>query len=728
MKRHSGVMKVTNSEPKQKYYVPETPKVEALDLGQGDINLDDTLKSIVNENGLIKTELEADVVLTRIAKDIYKNRLAGFRETYANAITACQVAAEMFKCTPSIEVTLDKDTRMLRIKEIDSMGVSPEAFKDIYRFIGRTGNADGKRLGQFGFGRIAWVALSDRMIFETKYRTQDGRVGEYAMENKEGLAFSPIKTSELGTFGTTLTFFLYENVDLDTLESYIRTAGELAPVDTTFRMVSGGIETSQKLSKTPEAIIDDVISGANNATKLSTELLTYKDAEVEIYAKLAVAKYWQSESDEWSQYNHAVRCTPEYRLLGMPIDCNIGAGPFSSLLVNILDERKYRPTADRDRLREDDVVALQEKLSKLFSQMVSAKLSMSTLNEYMALPKEWKLVLNIQYGRLPLPSSLQIADIVTTMVSIRGLSDANKLNLGHILNTIPKERLFFILNGSPGHYLPKVRSHVPDAVAIIVHSETMAKALKEYGVRDLKEFGKGTSIATTGPADFVVYTCDRNKWRERVPKKDLPPTTIKIPGQKLLEGYTRRVGRFSTDYIVTRDMKYLDGIGITLGAFMRKVATKVVATSEGNMCAKDIPTSMVPVLCVYDLTDAAPLIFKSKEASKHGAATHNKPPVIGILGDANTIFEVMFYLEEKGRTFELDVEGTATARARMGDDWFPSGHFYEHNLAVLHVYLMCKDEGLRKLLQIAIDESSNYKEMVPRRAKALEVIARLAKN
>ena len=722
-------------EHKQVYYVPETPKVDPLALNQNEIKLDDTLKSIVNENGLIKTELETDVVLSRIAKDIYKNYLAGFRETYANAVTACQSAAETFKSTPTIEVTLDKDMRMLRIKEIDSMGVSPEAFKDIYRVVGRTGNADGKRLGQFGFGRLAWVALSDRMIFETKYRTVDGRTGSYALENKEGLAFAPLRAPDIDDFGTTLSFFLYENLDLSRLESYIKTAGQLVPIKTTLKVISDGKEIVTPLTMTPESILDaNIKKNTHNDTKiLSTEMLTYKDSEVEVYGKLAVGKYsWTSADTEWEQYRDHLYAYADYRLLGMPIDQDRSSGPFTALLVNILDERKFQPTADRDRLREDTAQALSEKLVQVFRNMLVQRLSMSTLTDYMALPKEWKIIFDVYARNFTIMGDHPIIQMITTEVSTRGMSERWKIPLGRMLNLIPKERLFFSLNGTPGHYLPKVQSIVPNAVAVIIHDEETAKALRDYGVRDLKEFGKGKKVASVEPIDYVIYQSNNYTARKRASKQELPETTIKIPDGRLLEEYIRRIGRFRHDYVVTRDMKHLDGIGIGLAAFMRKVGTKIVTTSEGPMAVKDIPKDMYPMLCVYDMPDTAQLMFKGKTAADLSLGepweSNNNTPVIGILADANTIFEVMFYFEERRRQFELDTEGSIISRAYFGDNWYSRGNFYEHNLSILHVYLMCKDKELAGLFQIAMGDANNYEEMVKRRTKVLDTLAHLDKS
>lgn len=139
-------------ESKQEFYRPEGPKVDPLAIPKAEITSE--LSELADDKGLIKVQLDQEAVLPRIANGIYANFESGFRETYANAITACINAKEQFNASPRIEISVDKTTRLLEIKEVDSTGISYDTFKNIYAVVGRSGNFDGTKPGQFGFGRL----------------------------------------------------------------------------------------------------------------------------------------------------------------------------------------------------------------------------------------------------------------------------------------------------------------------------------------------------------------------------------------------------------------------------------------------------------------------------------------------------------------------------------------------------------------------------------------------
>jgi hypothetical protein len=727
---------MSKREQEAKYFTPEVPKVEGLALKPSETELADELKELVDSNGLIKTEMETDVVLGRIAKDIYKNELAGYRETYANALTACQRAVQLFKASPSIEITFDMDNRMLEIKEIDSTGITPAEFRDIYRVVGRTGNADGTMLGQFGFGRLAWVQLSDRMILETKYRSTDGKTGAYAFENKEGRAFAPIPAAGRDSFGTTHKLFLYDTVDLEKLLAYIKAAGEMAPIKTTLRLIRQFKESTSTLNKTPAELFKEQANTNDSRAVLTTEILSYKDEDIELYGAFEVRSWrWDSRNNDDISFGDGYSVTnyyPQVYLLGIPIETDYSAPKFfSRCIINILNERKYVPTADRDRLREDSNNALAEKIRQVSTAILEKRLNIKSIADYMALPKVWKLVVGERQMGVDLGP---VVELVSSHVSLRGSNARWKTSVGKILNTTDKARLFYQLNSSSSHYFDKARSIVPGAMAMIIHSEAHAKLLDDYGIKNLSIF-KGTKSGPNVPTDVVVYTYTSNGIRVELSK--LTSMTIKIPEGKLLKPYISLISHVRTDYVITRDSKILNGVGILLDDLLKNVGNKKITTSAGEMKVKDVPKDAVPLLGVYDIPSAAKLLFgkltardvvDNPEIDGLGPE-HLEKPLLGILADANTIFELVLYFTEKKQKFIEDFNGrlTACALLRIAHQYDNQHSYYYHQLwARMHIHALCSDPELDVLMQVVIDHTSSN-DLLARRKKIFETLDRLQK-
>src|SRR6202521_1302982 len=113
------------------YSVPEIPQPAPISVAKDELDYDKQLLALT-KGGVMKVRVEEDVVVSRIAHDIYANPRSGYREMYANAVTACLVAKEEFGAKPAIKVTINPLQRTLEIEETDSIGISVETLSTIY--------------------------------------------------------------------------------------------------------------------------------------------------------------------------------------------------------------------------------------------------------------------------------------------------------------------------------------------------------------------------------------------------------------------------------------------------------------------------------------------------------------------------------------------------------------------------------------------------------------------
>ena len=137
----------------QSYYTPAIPNPQTATVG---------------EFRPIRTEESA--IIQRVSRDIYANPASGMREIIANEIRAGMLAKES-GASPRIEVIIMPDR--IRIWGMDSLGIERKIFDEVFMCLGRSGNFDGTKPGQFGFGRAAYTTISDHILIETKHRNGD---------------------------------------------------------------------------------------------------------------------------------------------------------------------------------------------------------------------------------------------------------------------------------------------------------------------------------------------------------------------------------------------------------------------------------------------------------------------------------------------------------------------------------------------------------------------------
>ena len=99
------------------YYIPDVKKPKDLsnDVGKYDGALKDFIDS---DDGSIKVKLEHDVIVERVAKQIYTSWLSGVRELLTNEMKACKLAMDNYNANPHIVVSIDPNEKQLIFQEL----------------------------------------------------------------------------------------------------------------------------------------------------------------------------------------------------------------------------------------------------------------------------------------------------------------------------------------------------------------------------------------------------------------------------------------------------------------------------------------------------------------------------------------------------------------------------------------------------------------------------------
>jgi hypothetical protein len=708
-----------------KFYRPEGPKVDPLPIPKSDAKSE--LSSIADDRGLIKVQLDQEAVLPRIANGIYANFESGFRETYANAITACLNAKEQFPdASPRIEITFNKDTRLLEIKEVDSTGISFEAFRDIYVVVGRSGNFDGTKPGQFGFGRMAWTTLSDRMILQTRYRTVDGKTGQFAVEGKNGLAFAILPEPSLDTFGTTISMVIYDKIAPDKLITYIKEASELSPVDTYLTLVDDLLSSRIKLNRTCEEVLTDRThwirpyygrhTDEEYATHTWSNIYVFKEPEFEVYAVNITRKSWGMAMPD------LVYDGTETVLLNLPINTSIKL-PFSRALIRILDERALAPTADRERLKEETENLILDKLKRHLVSHFS-KYVVHDTDQFIKLDLTDKVILHAVIHDWRIQDISMLVDNDTRLfmeslerarINVKGIDEHKRryfCDLATLLTYFTKDEMFVDAIYTRKH-LMLLRTVVPRAIILLedsfLNNHNTQQLLDQLQLRNATEYIKTNKLKlpprpkSASPRGYTVHKATttlksilpRDETKTYTTVNEIPAENLIVVSRKdSITKYAAILNQVATKYqlmlsnSVNKGTKFED--------FIEKVGKSKQMTSRGEIYPKDFLAFESIMFALNDDPAVAAELYESDER------------LVVFADSEDRIFELAAYLTKHDKPYKIMLlpheEFETYVGAPFHDFSQNSSYFYNHDKLSISKLMW----SLMRLYKAAADKETAF--------------------
>jgi hypothetical protein len=435
---------------------------------------EDRISKLEDDQGIIRARLEEGVVRQRLSRDIYSNPNSGFRELYANEVRACKRVAALnlqSKHKPRIGIVLDHSNRNLVIHGVNSLGMPLQKFKDVLAVLGETDNDSGSEVGQFGMGHMSFRALSDNILFES-----------YSLESREkysylgnGEIYEKLPEPKgLNSTGTRVTVTLRDQVQIDKLEQYVRSVCVYSDVDTFLTV----LDEDRNALKEAEQI--------NTCADLSKVPSNFFGIPIEIedddfYISGTIASKDTARSD------------PTILLIRIPIQGKTlerSLEVFSKCVLNVKNERKYRPAADRERLTDEAQTQLLQKIKSMLKQVLASKLDIKTLDDFRNSPCPafyYRDVEDKAVGEFYQPSNetKEISEIINLHVKRNGDSDAVKLG-----NLIQQSKNLFFSCSVAKEYEHVLQKEYVDAVVFKFASRFASRnsLLRKYGIRtDVEE-------------------------------------------------------------------------------------------------------------------------------------------------------------------------------------------------------------------------------------------------
>jgi hypothetical protein len=449
---------------------------------------EDRISKLENSNGIIFARLEETVVKQRLSRDIYSNANSGFRELYANEVRACHraLALKPDMKSPRIMITIDYSNRNLVIHGVNSLGIPLLRFKEVVAVLGESDNDSGNETGQFGLGLNSFLALSDNILFEC-FSLESGEKYSYL---GDGEKYERLPEPSLDSSGTRVTVTLRESVDMGKLESYVRTVCLYSSVDTFLTVLDEDGNSIREL---------ETLNTCNN---LGDAISSSYGIPIEV-----------NDEDFYLRGILAPRISegrplPTILLLRIPIQAKRVANSltlFYSFIVNIKDERKYKPAVDRERLKDDAQQALVHKINQRLEESLPKALDLKTLDDFRnSACHDFYYASGETTLYKPAKETQEISNIINYQVKRNG-DGKNSVKLGELV--MQSKNLFLSTSVEKG-YEHVLRKEYDDA---IVFKPAFRHNLDSYSRELFRKYG----IRTDTEQEFQrIKTKLGRGWRE----------------------------------------------------------------------------------------------------------------------------------------------------------------------------------------------------------------------
>lgn len=580
-------------------YSPDTEEQNPLPVKADTSGFED----VMEKDGLISTRLNEKVIIQRIARDLYKNATSGLRELYNNSARACRIAVKNHgEEKPLISISMDEESRELTITD-NGIGMSKERFKKVLLELGTSDNLEAGEVGQFGMGFASYMTLSSVVVIDTRVRDGD----QYRMIAKDGMSFQPVGDAEMEGYGTKLTMTCYPEVHFHELVSQLEKIAKYSGVPTVLKL--------RHFEYYPKMFIE----GLNHLKQSSfdTEVKAHKtikhdlvDIETDEFHLIALVTGGRTESN----YDHI-------HLLNIPIESEIDM-PFSWWVLNIKDERKFKPMPDRDRMTEvaDKKLEglLDRAIKKYFSDLdienYQQFLDSDRKNEFLWLcehqdysPEKMRDIL----------ASIQTCSVRTVVYDTKHFNDTSLIDklsdTYHVIYQGYKNR----------QVTEKLNEFEPNAL-LITTKKTKKNHWKEH-VKFMEEFGipTGRQIlidhkvkmpkADKSELELIGHSNERYYEHEMMDLDDIDENVIRVDTLPMGD-VIRYVKKFTNPYTFVRNAPELDEYDARdYSDWLKEIPNIMCSTNKGAMSIEELADCNTEVIFCEDFIQDYEDFFKEDD-------------------------------------------------------------------------------------------------------------------
>ena len=378
------------------FYKPEFHVVPDVDIPKEDV--ESSPLNTLNEGDTIKVGLDSDVIIQKLSHEIYSNWRSALRELYNNEARACRntlVLSTLEK--PEIHITINPVERGLIIEGRNSEGITVNVFHKSLRMLGVSSNFDGKEIGQMGMGFASYTLLFEAMKIDTWARATDEKWSALA---DGGINFKILGNPEMKSYGTRLSGTYKESLSTDKMIDEIQLLARFSTVPTFIHL------TEDTMNHNSGMIVCDQFDNGFEWLMKERELYNEQhsrsrtDGDEHMFIPVSIERddfdfygYWYLEHTTWGSVRIEEIGANLTTLIGTPVDAGTmyGINHLSGMALNIKDERKYAPTTDRDRMKEESMTDIEAEIVEELKSIVS-KFKCSSIKEFNKKSKKDKMI------------------------------------------------------------------------------------------------------------------------------------------------------------------------------------------------------------------------------------------------------------------------------------------------------------------------------------------------
>ena len=469
------------------YYKPELHVVPDIDIPKEDSESSPLTR--LGNGDTLSVQLDSDVIIQKLSHEIYSGWKSGLRELYNNEARACRITAKQhLTANPTIHITIDPIERQLVIEGIDSQGITVEVFDKSVRVLGVSSNFDSKEIGQMGMGFAGYTMIFEALKLDTYARETNEK---WSVLADGGINFKVLGNPTMNKYGTRLSGTYKANINVDEMFEHIKVLSRFSKVKTIIHLTE---DTHNH--NAGKFLCDSYRGGYHYLMGMRAEYLKnendyrakHRDKQKELFIPITV------ERDDFEFYGYVSIFNTTYdsvrkeqisnelsitTLIGTPIDSSLGYrfNNLSGYVLNIKDERKYKPTTDRDRLKDDSLELIEDEIDSEIKK-IFMPYHLTSLQDYMSLDDRQKMLydsnvwrdvddfidddttqklvsmLNANYTTYPNKRLMSINEMLRMnkdVVALKGLRKEPIEKLSNVLN----DPLFFRLGSNTRRYIER---------------------------------------------------------------------------------------------------------------------------------------------------------------------------------------------------------------------------------------------------------------------------------
>jgi len=580
-------------------YSPDTEEQKPLPVKGNTTGFE----SVQEKDGLIITRLNEKVIIQRIAKDLYKNATSGLRELYNNSARACRIAIKKEgEQKPLISISMDEESRELTIID-NGIGMSKERFKKVLLELGTSDNLEAGEVGQFGMGFASYMTLSSVVVIDTRVRNGD----QYRMIAKDGMSFQPVGDAEMEGYGTKLSMTCYTTVNFSELVSQLEKIAKYSGIPTVLKLKN--FEYYPKLFvEGLNHIKQSSFDGEVKASKTIKHDLI--DIETDDFHLVALVTGGRTESN----YDHI-------HLLNIPIESEIDM-PFSWWVLNIKDERKFKPMPDRDRMAEVSDKMLEGLLDREIKEHFS-NLDIENYQQFLDSDRKNEFLWLCDHQDYAPEKLIEILAPLHACSVRTVVYDTKRFDDGSLINKL-SETYHVIYQGYKNRLVTeKLKEFEPNALLITTkktkknHWKETVEFMEKFGIPTGRQILIDHKVkmpkADKIEMEIIGHTNERYYEHELLDLDDIDENVIRVDTIPMGD-MIRYVKRFTNPYTFVRNAPQLDEYDARdYTDWLNEIPNITCSTNKGVLSIKELAESDEEVIFLTDFVKVYEDFFKEDE-------------------------------------------------------------------------------------------------------------------